>query len=57
MIIFCYQLGYICKGKSSISKYVDAADPILERYAELKQEIREKSRKTENANKISGSAS
>ena len=43
MIIFCYQLGYICKGKSSISKYVDAADPILERYAELKQEIREKS--------------
>lgn len=43
MIIFCYQLGYICKGKSSISKYVDTADPILERYAELKQEIREKS--------------
>ena len=43
MIIFYYQLGYICKGKSSISKYVDAADPILERYAELKQEIREKS--------------
>lgn len=43
MIIFCYQLGYICKGKSRISKYVDAADPILERYAELKQEIREKS--------------
>ena len=24
MIIFCYQLGYICKGKSSISKYVPA---------------------------------
>lgn len=43
MIIFCYQLGYIRKGKSSISRYVDAADPILERYAELKQEIREKS--------------
>ena len=43
MIIFCYQLGYIYKGKGSISKYVDAADPILERYAELKQEIREKS--------------
>lgn len=43
MIIFCYQLGYICKGKGSISKYVGAADPILERYAELKQEIREKS--------------
>lgn len=43
MIIFCYQLGYICKDKSSISKYVDTADPILERYAELKQEIREKS--------------
>ena len=43
MIIFCYQLGYICKGKSRISKYVDAADPILKRYAELKQEIREQS--------------
>ena len=42
MIIFCYQLGYIRKGKRSISNYVDAADPMLERYAELKQEIREK---------------
>lgn len=42
MIIFCYQLGHICKGKRSISNYVDAADPILERYAELKQKIREK---------------
>ena len=43
MIIFCYQLGYIRKGKRNISNYVDAADPMLERYAELKQEIREKS--------------
>lgn len=43
MIIFCYQLGHIRKGKRSISKYVDAADPILERYAKLKQEIKEKS--------------
>lgn len=42
MIIFCYQLGHIRKGKRSISNYVDAADPMLERYAELKQEIREK---------------
>lgn len=42
MIIFCYQLGYIRKGKRNISNYVDAADPMLERYAELKQEIREK---------------
>ena len=43
MIIFCYQLGYIRKGKNSMSKYVDTADPILERYDELKQEIKEKS--------------
>lgn len=43
MIIFCYQLGCIRKGKRNISNYVDAADPMLERYAELKQEIREKS--------------
>ena len=42
MIIFCYQLGHIRKGKRSISNYVDAADPMLERYAEIKQEIREK---------------
>ena len=44
MIIFCYQLGYIRKGKNSMSKYVDTAGPILERYDELKQEIKEKSR-------------
>jgi len=43
MIIFCYQLGHIRKGKNSLSQYVDAADPILERYDELKQEIKEKS--------------
>lgn len=43
MIIFCYQLRHIRKGKHSISNYVDAAAPVLERYAELKQEIREKS--------------
>ena len=43
MIIFCYQLGHIRKGKNSMSKYVDTADPILERYDELKQEIKEKS--------------
>ncbi len=43
MIIFCYQLGYIRKGKSRISQYVDAAAPMLTRYAELKQEIKEKS--------------
>ena len=43
MIIFCYQLGYIRKGKNSMSKYVDTADPILERYDNLKQEIKEKS--------------
>lgn len=43
MIIFCYQLGYIRKGKSSISQYADAAAPMLKRYAELKQEIKEKS--------------
>ena len=43
VLIFCYQLGHIRKGKRSISNYVDAADPILERYSELKQEIREKS--------------
>ena len=44
MIIFCYQLGYIRKGKNSMSKYVDTAGPILERYDALKQEIKEKSR-------------
>ncbi|MDO4474785.1 MAG: MobQ family relaxase [Eubacteriales bacterium] len=44
MIFFCYQLGYIRKGKNSMSKYVDTAGPILERYDELKQEIKEKSR-------------
>lgn len=43
MIIFCYQLGHIRKGKNSMSKYVDTADPILERYGALKQEIKEKS--------------
>ena len=43
MIIFCYQLGYIRKGKSSISQYVDAATPMLTRYVELKQIINEKS--------------
>lgn len=43
MIIFCYQLRHIRKGKDSLSKYVDAADPMLDRYAALKQEIREKS--------------
>lgn len=43
MIIFCYQLGYIRKGKSSISQYVDAAAPMLTRYVELKQIIKEKS--------------
>ena len=43
MIIFCYQLGYIRKGKSSISQYVDAVAPMLTRYAELKQEIKKKS--------------
>lgn len=42
MIIFCYQLGHIRKGKRSISNYVDAAGPMLERYAVLKGEIREK---------------
>lgn len=42
MIIFCYRLGISAKARVA-SKYVDAADPILERYAELKQEIREKS--------------
>lgn len=42
MIIFCYQLGHIRKGKNSMSKYVDTADTILERYDELKQEIKEK---------------
>ena len=35
------QLGHIRKGKNSMSKYVDTADPILERYDELKQEIKE----------------
>lgn len=44
MIIFCYQLGYIRKGKNSMSQYVESAAPMLERYAELKQEIREKTR-------------
>ena len=43
MIIFCYQLGYIRKGKNSISQYVDAAAPMLTRYVELKTEIKEKS--------------
>ena len=43
MIIFCYQLGYIRKGKSSISQYVDVTAPMLTRYTELKQEIKEKS--------------
>ena len=42
MIIFCYQLGHIRKGKRSISNYVDAAGPMLERYAVLKGEIRVK---------------
>lgn len=42
MIIFCYQLRHIRKGKDSVSQYVDAAVPKLERYAALKQEIRKK---------------
>lgn len=42
MIVFRYQLGHIRKGKRSISNYVDAAGPMLERYAVLKREIREK---------------
>lgn len=48
MIIFSYQLRYIGVGKNSMGKRVDAVKPELERYADLVQQIKEKSKERKN---------
>ena len=44
MLIFCYQLGHIRKGKYNVKRYLEAAKPELERYTSLVGEIKEKSK-------------
>ena len=42
MIVLVYRIRHIRAGKQMISAYVDAVKPTLERYAEVKKEIKEK---------------
>lgn len=42
MIVFAYRIRHIRTGKQKISDYVDAVRPDIERYAEIKKEIKEK---------------
>ena len=42
MIVLVYRIRHIRAGKQNISDYVDAVKPTLERYTEIKQEIKEK---------------
>lgn len=42
MIVLVYRIRHIRAGKQKISDYVDAVKPTLERYTEIKQEIKEK---------------
>lgn len=42
MIVLVYRISHIRIGKQKISDYVDAVKPVMERYAEIKQEIKEK---------------
>lgn len=42
MIVLVYRIRHIRAGKQRISDYVDAVKPTLERYTEIKQEIKEK---------------
>ena len=44
MIVFCYQLRHIGRGRQRIKDYIHAVQPKLVRYAELVQEIRGKSK-------------
>ena len=44
MLIFCYQLGHIRKGKYNVKRYLEAAKPELEHYTSLVGEIKEKSK-------------
>ena len=48
ILIFRYQLRYICVGKNSMDKRVKAVKPELERYAGLVQQIKEKSKERKN---------
>ena len=43
MIVLVYRISHIRIGKQKISDYVDAVKPVMERYTEIKQEIKEKS--------------
>lgn len=42
MIVLVYRIRHIRTGKQRISDYVDAVKPDIERYAEIKKEIKEK---------------
>lgn len=42
MIVLVYRIRHIRAGKQKISDYVDAVKPTLERYTDIKQEIKEK---------------
>ena len=44
ILIFCYQLGHIRKGKYNVKRNLEAAKPELERYTSLVGEIKEKSK-------------
>lgn len=48
MIIFRYQLRHIGVGKYTMGKRVDAVKPELERYVDLVQQIKEKSKERKN---------
>ena len=42
MIVLMYRISHIRISKQKISDYVDAVKPVVERYTEIKQEIKEK---------------
>ena len=44
MIVFCYQLRHIGRGRRHMKDYIHAVQPKLVRYTELVQEIRDKSK-------------
>ena len=48
MIIFRYQLNHIAKGKRSMKKYIKTVSPELERYTELVQQIKDKTKERKN---------
>lgn len=42
MIVLMYRISHIRISKQKISDYVDAVKPVVERYTEIKQEIKRK---------------